>query len=312
MVVTTISKKRIDTVSLPEKVKGQYWLYENNERLISVEGINNEWILKSNRQVKIVDSHNQTLKNTLISPLSIYVLVKSDGEKIFVFTEPVSEDRQIFTKYIVKKDVNITIGRSEQNDICFANKVVSAKHATLSFRNGKWFLQDTDSTNGTFVNEERISKVELSIGDTIFIMGLKIIIGKNIIAVNNPDGNVKISDKLGVFVNQSVTQAEDEDEYEITEQEYFYRSPRFKREVETATFKIDSPPSSPISEEMPWILVMGSSLAMGMMSMVTLGSAIAAENTTSIVMGASMLVGTVLLPMITKKYEKMKKFKKEI
>lgn len=311
MVVTTISKKRIDTVSLPEKVKGQYWLYENNERLISVEGVNNEWILKSNRQVKIVDSHNQTLKNTVISPLSIYVLVKSDGEKIFVFTEPVSEDRQIFTKYIVRGDMDITIGRSEQNDIAYSNKVVSSRHATLTFRNNKWLLQDTNSTNGTFVNEERVSKTELNIGDTIFIMGLKIIIGKNIIALNDPDGQVTVSGKLDKFVNQPVAPIDDEDEYELAETEYFYRSPRFKREFETATFKIDSPPTSPISEEMPWILVMGSSLAMGMMSMVTLASAIAQENTTSIVMGVGMLVGTVLLPLVTKTYEKKQKKKKE-
>lgn len=311
MVVTTISKSGITSVSLPEKIKGQYWLHENNERLVSIEGINNEWILKSNRKVKIVDSHNDTLKNVIMSPLNIYVLVNSAGEKIFVFTEPVSEDRQIFTKYIVKGDMDITIGRSEQNDIVYSNKVVSSKHATLTCRNNKWFLQDTNSTNGTFVNKERVSKTELNIGDTIFVMGLKIIIGKNIIAINNPDGQVTVSGKLVKFINQQVAPIDDEDEYELTDTEYFYRSPRFKREVETATFKIDSPPTSPISEEMPWILVMGSSLAMGMMSMVTLASAIAQENTTSMVMGASMLIGTVLLPIITKRYEKRQKKKKE-
>ena len=62
---------------------------------------------------------------------------------------------------------------------------------------------------------------------------------------------------------------DEEDEYELADKEYFYRSPRFKRDIETATFKIDSPPTSPISEEMPWLLVMGSSMAMGMMSLVS-------------------------------------------
>lgn len=98
--------------------------------------------MKSTRQVKILDSHSNTLKNTTISPESIYVLGKSNGEKIFVFTESITEGRQIFKKYLVKEDMDFTIGRTEQNDIFYPNKVVSSKHATLSYRNGKWFIRD--------------------------------------------------------------------------------------------------------------------------------------------------------------------------
>lgn len=315
MIVTTISKSQIKSVSLPQKIKGQYWLYEtvdeSDQRLVSIEGINDEWILKSTRQVKLLDSHNNALKNTAVSPSSIYVLGKEDGEKVFVFTEPITEDRQVFTKYLVKEDVDLTIGRTEQNDVCYSNKVVSSKHALLSYRNGKWFIQDVNSTNGTFVNETRVQKAELNVGDTIFIMGLKIVIGKNFVAFNNPDGQVAFSGKLRKFVNQAVTPVDEEDEYELEEKEFFYRSPRFKRDIETANFKIDAPPTSPISEEMPWMLVMGSSMAMGMMSLVTLVSAIASFNITSMVMGGSMLLGTVLLPTITKSYEKKRKHKKE-
>ena len=315
MIVTTITKSQIKSISLPQKVKGQYWLCETtdngDERLVSIEGINDKWILKSSRQVKLLDSQNNKLKNTVISPLSIYILGKSNGENVYVFTEPITEDRQVFTKYIVNSDVDLKIGRNEMNDICFSNKVVSSKHAVLSFRNGKWYIKDTNSTNGTFVNNVRTQQAELNVGDTIFIMGLKIVIGKYIIAINNPDGKVSISGKLKKFVNQAVEPVDEEDEYELAEKEYFYRSPRFKRDVEKAQFKIDAPPTSPISEEMPWMLVIGSSLAMGMMSMVTLVSAIAGANITSMIMGGSMLIGTVLLPIITKNYEKRRKQKKE-
>lgn len=62
MIITTISKSQIKSVSLPQKIKGQYWLYETvdgiDKRLVSIEGINDEWILKSTRQVKLLDSHN--------------------------------------------------------------------------------------------------------------------------------------------------------------------------------------------------------------------------------------------------------------
>ena len=315
MIVTTMSKSHINSISLPEKVKGQFWLHETldagDERLVNIEGVSDQWIMKSTRQIKILDSHNNVLKNTVIAPHSIYVLGKPDGEKIFVFTEPITEDRQIFTKYLVRDDVDLTVGRTEQNDVCYPNKVVSSRHATLSYRGGKWFIQDTNSTNGTYVNGTRATKSELHVGDTVFIMGLKIIIGKNIIAFNNPDGQVQISSKLKKFVNQAVAPVDEEEEYELADKEYFYRSPRFKRDIETATFKIDAPPTSPISEEMPWLLVMGSSMAMGMMSLVTLVSAIATANITSMVMGGSMLLGTVLLPTITKSYEKKHRHRKE-
>ena len=36
--------------------------------------------------------------------------------------------------------------------------MVSRRHATLSFRNGKYFLKDLGSSNGTLVNEERVAQ----------------------------------------------------------------------------------------------------------------------------------------------------------
>ena len=315
MIVTTISENHINSISLPDKIKGQFWLFEalefDNECLVSVEGVNDKWIMKSNRQVKIIDKYNNEIKNAHIIPQNIYILEKVNRKKIVVLTESITNDRQIFTKYLVKDNTDLTIGRTEQNDVYYNNKVVSSRHAILSYRGGRWFIQDTNSTNGTFVNNTRVTKKELRIGDTVFIMGLRIVVGKSIIALNNPDGHVYVSPKLKKFVKQKVVSSEDEVEYELVEKEYFYRSPRFKRDIETATFKIDSPPTSPISEEMPWMLVMGSSFAMGMMSLVTLTSAIATTNITSMFMGGSMLLGTVLLPTITKKYEKNRRHKKE-
>ena len=57
MIITTISKSRIQSMTLPQKIKGQYWIYDSefdgDTRMVSVEGINNAWILKSTRQEKI-------------------------------------------------------------------------------------------------------------------------------------------------------------------------------------------------------------------------------------------------------------------
>ncbi|MBP3441244.1 MAG: type VII secretion protein EssC [Clostridia bacterium] len=315
MIVTTISRGHINTISLPEKVKGQFWLHENSngkqERLVSIEAINEEWVIKSTRYVKLLDAHSTPIKSCVISPLKVYALSKSDGEKLFVFVEPITENRQIFTKYLVRGDVDLTIGRASSNDICYSNQVVSSKHATLSCRSGKWHITDSTSANGTFVNGRRVTNAALKMGDTIYIMGMRIVIGKNLIAINNPDEQVSVSGKLHEFVNQPVNPIDDEEEYELAEKDYFYRSPRFKRDIETAQFKIDSPPSSPISDELPWPLVFGSSLAMGMMSIATLSNAIVNDNIMSMIMAMSMLFGSLLIPVATKLYEKKRRHKKE-
>lgn len=315
MIVTVISRGYINSVSLPEKVKGQFWLHEATDnglkKLVNIEGINDCWVMKSTRNIKILDEGNSAMKTVNVSPQNIYILSAGNDEKVFAFSEPSTDDRQVFNKYTVDDNTFITIGRTEKSDICFANMFVSSKHAILSLQGGRWYIEDTNSTNGTFVNEKRALKEELKIGDMIFIMGMKIIIGRNVIALNDPDGTVKVSPKLKSYVCQSVDSVDDEDEYEAESQAFFYRSPRFKRDIETAKFKIDSPPTSPITEEMPWLLAMGSSLAMGLMSVVTLASAIANRNVTSMLMGGSMLLGTVLLPVITKNYEKKRRLKKE-
>lgn len=317
MNVTLVGTGRINSITLPQKVSGQYWLYSPSgadmEKLIGIEGIRDEWILKSNSDVRILAPSGNTVKSIQLEELRIYVLQERGGEQMFVFTEPITEDRQRFRKYLVRGDMDLTIGRNGDNDIVFRNEFISSKHVTLSCHSGQWQIRDEGSTNGTFVNDIRTGQATLSVGDVVFMMGLKVIIGKNFIALNNPDGQVSVqTSKLQDYVKQTVTASGDEDEdYDQPGMAYFYRSPRFKRDIETATFKIDPPPQSPLTEETPWILVMGSSMAMGAMSVVTLASAIASSNFMSMAMGGSMLLGTMLLPSITRAYEKKRKVKKE-
>ncbi|MFI3326519.1 MAG: type VII secretion protein EssC [Clostridia bacterium] len=315
MIVTIIDKDGIKSIILPPKIKGQYWLYNStnaSKKVISIEAVNNAWVLKSNKNIKILNRDGEFVKNITLENMSLYILKDTvNNEKIVIFTESTTEDRQVFSKVAVSENVEIKIGRDVTNDIIYPSNFVSSEHAILIFYNNNWIINDINSTNGIFVNEKRVSKANLKIGDIVYIMGLKIIIGDKFIALNNPDCNVIFSSNKLTILNPQQVQENLENEYEIPEEEYFYRSPRFKRDIQTAVFKIDSPPASPIKEELPWLLLMGSSLAIGAMSMVTLVSAIISFNITSMVMGASMLLACVLLPTISKKYEKKLKLKKE-
>ena len=51
---------------------------------------------------------------------------------------------------------DVTIGRGEDNDLVLKTTTVSRDHARLSHKEGRWFVEDLGSRNGTFVNKRRI------------------------------------------------------------------------------------------------------------------------------------------------------------
>lgn len=69
----------------------------------------------------------------------------------------------------------VVIGRSPEVDICIEAEWVSGQHATL-LRDGDTFtIEDLGSSNGTYINYERISKERLSDNDLIFLGRTKIL-----------------------------------------------------------------------------------------------------------------------------------------
>ncbi|HXE56857.1 MAG TPA: FHA domain-containing protein, partial [Gemmatimonadales bacterium] len=60
------------------------------------------------------------------------------------------------------------VGRADYNDVVIPDPSVSGAHAKLQRREGVWILTDLGSTNGTFVNGERLEEeTPLGPGDTI-------------------------------------------------------------------------------------------------------------------------------------------------
>lgn len=76
-------------------------------------------------------------------------------------------DFKVEESYIL--DDRLTIGRARSNGITVADPFLSGKHAVFTYRNGICTVEDLNSTNGTLVNGERLSKapVELKDGDRI-------------------------------------------------------------------------------------------------------------------------------------------------
>ena len=61
----------------------------------------------------------------------------------------------------------MTIGRSPEAEVFLDDVTVSREHAVLVRRSDAWFLDDSGSLNGTYVNRRRIESHKLEEGDEL-------------------------------------------------------------------------------------------------------------------------------------------------
>jgi hypothetical protein len=66
----------------------------------------------------------------------------------------------------------ITIGRAEDSTLVITDDYASARHARLVPRSGQWFVEDLGSTNGTYLDRNRVN------GPTPVPIGVPIRIGR--------------------------------------------------------------------------------------------------------------------------------------
>jgi predicted component of type VI protein secretion system len=72
-------------------------------------------------------------------------------------------------EFPLRPNREVIIGRGSEFDMVLDEDMVSRRHARLATYHGQIVLQDLKSTNGTFVNGERISVSRLKVGDRVLI-----------------------------------------------------------------------------------------------------------------------------------------------
>ncbi|MFI3312696.1 MAG: FHA domain-containing protein, partial [Eubacteriales bacterium] len=338
MKLTLLSKQEYRSITLPATCMGQYWIRGVNaqkklENIVAVEAVppteatgQGFWRLKSNRRFKILKTGADPLQSSPLKAGEFYKIKSADGMQTFVlYSEPLTEDRKRYDQYNLSSSLHkISIGRRSSNNICYDNPYVGSAHAELVFSQQGIVLQDLSSLNHTYVNGKACQSALLQNGDMIYMMGLQIVVTSKSLFVNNPDGKVQIQGLLqcpleAVEDRPLAPNLEEEDEFENIEPDFYYRPPRFKYDVEPYELKIDAPPSNQNNDEIPLIMMIGPSMTMGMASVASgtyaVTSAIARGDITSaipsIVMCFSMLLGTMMWPILTKSYQRKRKAKKE-
>jgi pSer/pThr/pTyr-binding forkhead associated (FHA) protein len=77
-------------------------------------------------------------------------------------------NKQVIKEYPFLKD-SITMGRKEDNTIMIDNLAVSGYHARIDKAGDDYILTDLQSTNGTFVNDQKVVSHKLAHGDNISV-----------------------------------------------------------------------------------------------------------------------------------------------
>lgn len=109
---------------------------------------------------------------TRVTPLEELKLPSRPGMDCLVVIYS-SDARQLGKRYVLGSEP-VLLGRGGENTIVLENDSVSRRHCRIEKRNHAYYVQDLQSTNGTYVNDELVTDYQLrrgdqvKVGDTIF------------------------------------------------------------------------------------------------------------------------------------------------
>lgn len=110
---------------------------------------------------------------------------------VLVFTNNIK--KAVWRQLKIIKE-QITIGRDNRNDIVIDTPNCSRKHAVIVAKAGRYIIYDNHSTNGVFVNGERIeNSMSVIAGDIIQLAGIFIVVTSGSIIYQSEPGGVSLT-----------------------------------------------------------------------------------------------------------------------
>ena len=318
---------KILSFKLPSEVSGSFSFDASDEeesKLINIEARDGKWVLYSTNDVNILDN-NIKVDSIIIDKSSYHILNKGDNNYL-IYISNLQTDK--IETYQYDKNINLLIGNDSNCNIQYNCNLFKGSIAKIHSENGKLLL-DISNNFVVYINNKALTNTQYIInnGDQINIYALKIMILPKLLLINNPNNKVVINEvNSNIHKYQYPTpdrpqniEVKDIDLY--TKDDYFSKSPRIRRIIETKEIKLSPPPKSNDNQELPLILTIGPMLTMGTMATVNLintMSRIGAKETPlkdswpSLVTSGAMLLSMLLWPTITRLYnKKMKKKKRE-
>jgi len=107
------------------------------------------------------------------APVQGYPPAPVGGVAVAQATALVGIDGALAGQRIAVPPTGLTIGRETDNMLIIPDPSVSRHHARIAYENGALVIYDLNSTNGVYVNEQRVSKQSLRAGDIVRFGGTR-------------------------------------------------------------------------------------------------------------------------------------------
>ena len=208
-----------------------------------------------------VDS--ESVERVLLKNEMILKITTGMNEILFVIVADSSTYLFPMRKFDLSRRGRITIGFNENNIISYKFRgLISGEHAALWWNGRAWEIQDLNSTNGTFVNNLRITGGKaLSNGDEVYLFGLHLILVGNILLVGSNCASFEVKEEVMRPVVPQAIIAGQEGMHE-KEEVYFNRAPRNLPVIFNEPVEIEAPPAPKQQKQKPAYMVIGPAFTM--------------------------------------------------
>ena len=324
MKITLYLVEGIFDFRLPNQVSGSFSFDpdEVDDKLINIEARDGKWVLYSTSDVKVVNNGTVVKESELIHN-SFYTL-RRENKNYLIYVCSLLESKM--TIYNSTENTRLIIGNNNSCNVkynCpFSNSLVVA----LSYSHNGVFIQ-REGNIVFYVNKKPVNETQFSInyGDEIEIYGLRIIILKNYVFINNLS-NLQIIEQNASLTKFNLNNEMPPEDIEVkdldlySKEDYASKAPRIRRLIEDKKIKLINPPANPKKDELPTILVIGPMLTMGIVSVTMVintfsnifaGTTSFGKSWPQILTALAMLLSALLWPSLTRKYQKKLQIKKE-
>ncbi len=324
MLIYIIHSDRIFTFRLPKTVSGNYVLFDYDTNgikrsLVNIYAYNDEkWFMKSNEDMQIF-YNGQYAENIELKEYNFYSLNVYKTENLLLYISPALEKGYI-GKTLSQDTCTLTVGK-EGCDIVYSFPSIAEKQVELTYQNGYWSYKNLNVQVPVYVNKANKTSARLSNLDTLFIMGLKIVVCGKTIFIKSPLDNAyffnnKLTDEIA-YLSERDREIHNEvykDFYETNE--YFNKSPIFRKKINTLHLTITSPNEKDRTDEGSLLLQIVPSGLMSLTSVLQAYYSIQSYQkgesnketiVTSLVMCVVMLIVSILWPFVERFASKIRR-----
>lgn len=309
------------TVNLPAKTQGHFPVgstlpHGGTEVLLTIAAHDGHWEVHVDPDI-INNAAN--INGTILSPGKRIEIQRTTGEWMLLYCTSADPSLAQFQYYVAEDGVSIKIGSGQDCEIQYCNDLIGEYAMSIYVKNNRFYVDSYTSSlphqlycgyvDGLMVGHQ----IVVGVGSVLCILGLKILFGPGLIAVNMVGTAVNVHLPLYHMPQMKILTENQRLSLVHSDETLFSSAPRAYHREQRQEITVERPPEAPKTEDLPWIVMIGPSLTMSMGSLfssvmtiqnlLNSGSPITSA-LPSLMMSLTMVAGMTLWPTLSRRLRK--------